>query len=326
MKNTSEGDVELIKAKISFDPKGQYSSDELLSMRYGHDIGELRGLIHRHVSFWAVDESGSVGRTKKSLGKAITYSAVTQLGDVDYKVLFKEIPEEIHKDGTEEIHYRYLRENYPELLKTLVSRIGEAPFLILSYPVKKDYVNTASKRGGHRNALYVLDAIQNLIDAIEQVDTSKSIIVSFDRTDEIPENLLQVVWTDKTIVLMSKEIVFELLEISDIASSVTNNAINFPYTFDMELFGVLYPLNTNLSGQGKATTAGFNPGPDKETWTSRYKKITLKRMRQANQTKRERRSKSHNQPEECHNISDNQVDNGSKTSRVTGALHRGGRK
>lgn len=218
----------MIEAIISFDPKGRPSGDELLRMDYGRVVGSMRGRIRRRTSFWAIDESGSVGRTEKSKGKAITYSAVTQLQKVDYRSLFKDIPRELHDDGSEEIHYRFLRKNDTESLTELVERIGGAPFLILSYPVMKDHVNTAPKRSDHRNAYYVLEAIQSLVEAIETVDRSKTIIVTFDRTDEISEDILQVAWTDRTIVLMSKADVFGLLEVSDIAASVTNNAINYP--------------------------------------------------------------------------------------------------
>lgn len=268
----------MIEAIVSFDPKGRPSGEELLRIDYGKVVGAMKGRIHRRTSFWTIDESGSVGRTEKSKGKAVTYSAVTQLDKVDYRSLFKDIPKEVHDDGSEEIHYRFLRKNDMESLTQLVERIGEAPFLILSYPVMKDHVNTAPKRGDHRNAFYVLEAIQSLVAAIETVDRSKTIIVTFDRTDEIPEDILQVASTKRTTVLMSKADAFELLEVSDIAASVTNNGINYQELLDTNLFWSLYPINTNISERGKATTAGIDRVSDEGGCASRYNKIRTNGM------------------------------------------------
>lgn len=94
---------------VSLNSKKRPSGKDLITLGYGNDLYEIAGLIRKKVSFWAIDESGSVGRTPQSIGKAITYSAVTQLSRVDYEGIFDGIPLSKDKFGNEEIHYMDLR-------------------------------------------------------------------------------------------------------------------------------------------------------------------------------------------------------------------------
>lgn len=188
----------------SYGIKGLPYGKELVTIAYGHNLNEIKGLIRKSVSFWAIDESGSVGRTGKSLGKAITYCAVTQLGDVDYKALFEGIPKQKHpKKDYEEIHGSYLRDNYPDKLEILVDRISDSPYLILSLPeIKVEPKRWVETQVHPQNATYVFFAIENLVQAIEEVDLSNKIVVTFDRTTDIDDGYLEAACTKRTTVRM----------------------------------------------------------------------------------------------------------------------------
>lgn len=239
---------------------------------YGHDLSELAGTIHKGVSFWTIDESGSVGRTEKSLGKVITYSATTQLSKVDYKSIFEDIPLSVDKSGNKEIHYMDLRMNYPNELREVVERIGKSPFLALSLPIEKNEIDQRKRWNKPKNELYVLSAIDRLIEAIRIVDYSEFVMVVFDRTDDMTDEMLDTYTTDKMMVRMGPSYVSELSQIADVVVSVTGNAINYPEDLDTELFWKLYKINTNISGRGLTTTAASDGDTDENTKSPNYKK------------------------------------------------------
>lgn len=256
---------------VSLNSKKRPSGKDLITLGYGNDLYEIAGLIRKKVSFWAIDESGSVGRTPQSIGKAITYSAVTQLSRVDYEGIFDGIPLSKDKFGNEEIHYMDLRQSNPQKLAEVVQRIGESPFLIVSLPIEKTEVDTRKRWYRPKNAMYVLSAISQLVDAIEIIDQSDTIVVTFDETNDMTNEYLDILWTDRIIVRADKSYLVKLLQISDISASVTGNAINYPEELDTELFWKLYRINTNMSARGLTTTAPSDGGTDKHTKSSNYK-------------------------------------------------------
>ena len=73
------------------------------------------------------------------------------------------------------------------------------------------------------------------------------------------------------IVQMHESYLSRLFQISDLAASVTGNAINYPEELDTELFWKLYRINTNMSARGLTTTAPSDGGTDKRTQSSNYK-------------------------------------------------------
>lgn len=262
---------------VSLNSKKRPSGKDLITLRYGNDLDEIAGLIRKKVSFWAIDESGTVGRTSKSLGKAITYSAVTQLSHVDYRELFKDIPISCDKFGNEKIHYIDLRMNNPDKLSEMVQRISDSPFLIVSLPIEKTEVDTRKRWYKPKNAMYVLSAISQLIDAIGIIDHSDTVIVTFDKTDDMSDEYLEILWTDRIMVRADRSYLVKLLQISDISASVTGNAINYPDEYDTELFWMLYRINTNMSARGLTTSAPSDGGTDKTTRSLNYKNRSQRR-------------------------------------------------
>lgn len=232
---------------VSFNTNGRPSGKDLITLGYGNDLLEISGLIRKKVSFWAIDESGSVGRIPQSLGKAITYSAAIQPSHADYWRLFDGIPMSRDKFGNEEIHYMDLRRSNPEKLAEVVQRIGDSPFLIVSLPIEKNEVDTRKIWYRSKNAMYVLSAIGQLVDAIGEIDHSDTVIVTFDETYDMVSEYLDILWTDRIIVRADKSHLIKLLQIGDISASVTGNAINYPEELDTELFWKLYRINTNMS-------------------------------------------------------------------------------
>lgn len=257
---------------VSLNTKKRPSGKDLITLGYGNNLSELSGLIRKKVSFWAIDESGSVGRTAQSLGRTITYSAVTQLSHVDYERLFDGIPLSRDKFGNEEIHYMDLRMNDPEKLAELVQRVGDSPFLIVSLPIVKNEVDTRKRWYKPKNAMYVLSAIGQLVDAIGRIDYSDTVIVTFEQTYDITDEYLDILWTDRIIVRAERSFLVKLLQISDTSASVTGNAINYPEELDTELFWKLYRINANMSDHGLMTTAASDGGTDKRRIHPMYKK------------------------------------------------------
>lgn len=261
---------------VSLNSKGVPSGKDLITIRYGHDLSEITGLIRKKVSFWAIDESGSVGRTEKSLGRTITYSAVTQLSSVNYDLLFDGIPLSIDKSGHSEVHYIDLKMSNPDKLREVVQRIGKSPFLIVSLPIEKNEIDTRKKWNKPKNAMYVLSAISKLVEAIETIDQSDAVIVTFDRTYDMTDELLDILWTDRTIVRMEQSYLVKLLQVCDVSVSVTGNAINYPEDFNNEMFWKLYKVNTNMSAHGLMTSAASDGGTDKISRSPNYKNKSTK--------------------------------------------------
>lgn len=232
---------------VSCNQKGLPEGKELIRVAYGQNLCQIKGIKREIVSFWTIDESGSVGRTGRSLGKAITYSAVTQLSSVDYESLFDGIPKSLDKHGHEETHYRDLRRDNPDKLSQYVDRVGSAPFLILSLPEDKVEEDKIKHRYAPKNLIYVLGALNKMVEAIEQVDASQRIIVYFDKTDDMLDEFIELLWTDRVIIRMGESYSSKLLQICDLAASVTGNAINYPNDLNSELFLKLYHMNVNLS-------------------------------------------------------------------------------
>ena len=220
----------------SFNESNPPSGRDLVTVAYGRNIGDIRGIVRETVSYWSIDESGSVGRTGQSLGKAITYSAVTQLEHVDYGKLFEGIPKVSDKRGHDEIHYMDLRMNDCEKLSELVDRVAQSPFLMISLPEMKLKPDFSKKWVKPKNAFYVFTAIQRLVQAIEEIDWSDMIVVTFDHTFDIGDEMLEVLWSDRLIVQMHESYLCELFQISDLTASVTGNAINYPNEFNTCLF------------------------------------------------------------------------------------------
>lgn len=262
---------------VSLNSRKRPSGKDLITLRYGNDLSEISGLIRKKVSFWAIDESGSVGRTPQSIGRTITYSAVTQLSHVDYSELFDGIPLSRDKFGNEEIHYMDLRRNNPDKLAEIVQRIGDSPFLIVSLPIEKTEIDARKRWYRPKNAMYVLSAIGQLVDAIEVIDHSDTVIVTFDDTDDMSDEYLDILWTERIIVRADKSYLVKLLQISDISASVTGNAINYPEEFNSELFWKLYRINTNMSARGLTTTAPSDGGTDRATKSPNYKNRSKRR-------------------------------------------------
>lgn len=275
--------IKMIEPKItvSFNVGKSLTGKELIALRYGHNLSDLAGSIRKKVSFWAIDESGSVGRTEKSVGKAITYSAVTQLSIVDYESLFDGIPKSIDKNGHTEIHYIDLKMNDPDNLYKVVDRIADSPFLVISLPIEKTDVDKRRRWYKPKNGMYVLSAISKLVEAIEVVDESDTIVVTFDQTSDMTDELLEVLWTDRTIIRMDRSYLVQLLQISDIAASVTGNAINNPDELNNELFWKLCRINVNLSDRAFMTSAANVSDTDMRTISRNYKKSTSKGTKSA---------------------------------------------
>ena len=256
---------------VSYNQSDLPSGRDLVRISYGRNISDIRGLIRESVSYWSIDESGSVGRTGQSLGKAITYSAVTQLGDVDYDSLFEGIPTVRDKRGHEEVHYMDLRMNHQAELSELVDRVAGAPFLVLSLPEMKLKPDERKRWVRPKNAFYGFRAVQRLVRAIEEIDWSDSIIVTFDQTCDIGDGFLEVLWSDRMIVQMHESYLSRLFQISDLAASVTGNAINYPNDLNTELFWKFYRISVNKSARGLVTTAPSDGEADKHTKSSNYK-------------------------------------------------------
>lgn len=278
---------------ISLNEKEKPTGNELIRIAYGNNLSDLAGSIHKRTSFWAIDESGSTGWTKKTLGMAITYCATTQLSPASIQAIFDGIPLESKTDKngevTEKIHYNYLRQYYPEELKLAMERISQAPFLFLSLLIEKTSVTVTiphKKVFRPRNAIYVMGAIDRLVRAIEIVDSSEHIVVSFDSTNDLSKDLLEYLWTDRTTVLMEKSSSASLLQVADLASSSVGNAINYPHEMDEELFWLIFDQNTNLSApespkrspmQGMLTKAKTDFCTGKRKSTNKNKKPSVRK-------------------------------------------------
>lgn len=263
---------DMAKPIISLNSKKEPRGKDLITLNYGHDLYNLAGTIHRNVSVWTIDESGSVGRTEKSLGRVITYNATTQLSKVDYDSLFEGIPLSVDNNGNEEIHCIDLRMNNPDKLRELVQRIARSPFLSVTLPIQKNEVDRRKRWSNPKNEMYVLSAINEIIEAIKIIDHSELVIVEFDRTNEITDKMLDIYPPDKMIVRMEDSHKSKQLQASDVIVSVTGNAINYPDDFNTELFWELYKINTNISGRGLMTTAVSDGDTDKHTKSPNYKK------------------------------------------------------
>ena len=102
---------------------------------HGLTLDDVRGLIRKPVSYWAIDESGNPSRKPKQNGKPFTLSAVTELSPIDYDRLLEGVP---LYDG--EVHFNKLRNEHPDICISLMTNFGNESILILYKTVFKNCI------------------------------------------------------------------------------------------------------------------------------------------------------------------------------------------
>lgn len=182
----------------------------------GLTLDDVRGLIRKSVSYWAIDESGNPSRKPKEDGKAFTLSAVTELSPIDYDRLLEGVP---LYDG--EVHFSKLRNEHPDICIRLITNFGRENILIVSKTVTKKgkSVLRTKRRGPPTDELYLMALLNELIEAISEIDLSDSVIVTYDRNDNIREGECRLFWSDRRIVVFGDSKEYRLIQMADLASS-----------------------------------------------------------------------------------------------------------
>ena len=219
---------------------------KLADSEFGVKLEDVEGLIDRDISFWSIDESGNPGRTAKTLGKYITYVGMTELSPLDYDKLFDRIPKETDQNGNQEVHYSFLLKNRKRSLYKLAARIRKSDLLLVCYPMKKMRVNRLLRRLTPRNAGFVFMGLYNLIEAIKVVDHSDLIVAVFDKTEDITEEFLQVLWEDGIIIPMVDSAESQSIQVTDVGAAIVGNTINYGDGMDTKLFYKIKDKTVNV--------------------------------------------------------------------------------
>ena len=233
--------------------------------RRGLTLGDVAGSIRRKISYWAIDESGNPSRKDIEAGKAFTLSAVTELSSIDYERLFRGVPEH---DG--EVHFSTLYHVDPEICVRLMTDLGNENILILSLTVRKKSKNVRSVRGIPRDELYLYALLKRILDAIQLVDLSDMVVVTFDRTRQFREDMCELMWTDRCVLIMDDSKARRLIQIADLSASSIGKS-ELPGEFRDERFlDAIRHKTVRIVELGGCTQQP--PSPPYDTTDSDYKK------------------------------------------------------
>ena len=178
-------------------------------------MDDVRGLIHKPVSYWAIDESGNPSRKMTENGKAFTLSAVTELSPIDYDKLLEGVP---LYDG--EVHFSRLRNEHPDICIRLMTDLGGEDILILSKTVRKRGRPTRSRMDGEPfDETYLYAILNDIVRTIAEVDLSDTVIVTYDRNPSIRERMCSLMWSDRCVVVMGESQAYRLIQMADLAAS-----------------------------------------------------------------------------------------------------------
>lgn len=183
---------------------------------HGLTLDDVRGLIRKPVSYWAIDESGNPSRKPKQNGKPFTLSAVTELSPIDYDRLLEGVP---LYDG--EVHFSKLRNEHPDICISLMTNFGNENILIVSKTVMKrgKTVHKSKRRGPPTDELYLLSLLNELVEAVSEIDLSDSVIVTYDRNDNIRDGACLLLWSDRRVFVLGDSSEYRLIQMADLASS-----------------------------------------------------------------------------------------------------------
>ena len=213
---------------------------------HGLTLEDVRGLIRKPVSYWAIDESGNPSRKSREDGKAFTLSAVTELSPIDYERLLEGVPQ---YDG--EVHFSRLRNEHPDICIRLMTDFGKENILIVSKTVIKRSKTVAKiKRGPPIDELYVFSLMNSLIDAIAEIDSSDTIVISYDQNNNFKDDACILTWTDRRVLVMGDSKKTRLIQMADLASSSIGKALMPPGYSDTSYYEAIRPKNVNLQENG----------------------------------------------------------------------------
>lgn len=213
---------------------------------HGLTLDDVRGLIRKPVSYWAIDESGNPSRKPKQNGKPFTLSAVTELSPIDYDRLLEGVP---MYDG--EVHFSKLRNEHPDICIRLMTNLGYENLLILSKTVTKKSKSVISKkRGPPVDELYLLSLLEDIVDAISAVDLSDAVVIVYDRNTNLKDDTCLLLWTNRCFFLMGESDMYRLLQISDLTASSLGRAVLPLDEADTEYFDKIRMRSVNLQENG----------------------------------------------------------------------------
>ena len=183
---------------------------------HGLTLDDVRGLIRKPVSYWAIDESGNPSRKPKENGKPFTLSAVTELSPIDYERLLEGVP---LYDG--EVHFSKLRNEHPDVCIRLMTNFGNENILILYKTVRKKKRNTvlAKKNGQPIDELYLLSLLNEMIGAVMMVDSSDTIVITYDQNRSMREETCTLLWNDRCLLVMGESHAYRLIQMADLSAS-----------------------------------------------------------------------------------------------------------
>lgn len=188
---------------------------------HGLTLDDVRGLIRKPVSYWAIDESGNPSRKSAENGKAFTLSAVTELSPIDYDRLLEGVP---LYDG--EVHFSKLRNEHPDICIRLITNFGQENILILSKTVIKRSKPSKKMKGDKKpiDELYLYALLNDIVGVIAEVDISDTIVVTYDRNPSIREAMCSLMWSDRCIVVMGESDAIRLIQMADLSASSLGRA------------------------------------------------------------------------------------------------------
>lgn len=183
---------------------------------HGLTLDDVRGSIRKPVSYWAIDESGNPSRKPGENGKAFTLSAVTELSPIDYGRLLRGVP---LYNG--EVHFSRLRNEHPDICIRLMTDLGRENILIVSKTVTKrsKTVSKPGRKGPPVDELYLFSLLNELVGIISEIDLSDTVIVTYDRNNNIRGGTCPLLWSDRRIVVLGDSEEYRLLQIADLTSS-----------------------------------------------------------------------------------------------------------
>lgn len=212
---------------------------------HGLTLEDVAGSIHKNVSYWAIDESGNPSRKRTENGKAFTVSAVTELSPIDYERLLEGVP---MYGG--EVHFSKLRNEHPDICIRLMTDLGRENILVVYKTVKK---RSAIKKRLNKHIpideLYIFSILNEMLDVIQQIDHSDTIIVTYDKNTNITEETTTFLWNDRCILVLGVSDAYLLLQMADLCASSIGRAKLPNDTLETEYFDEIRSKSVEISSR-----------------------------------------------------------------------------
>lgn len=124
-----------------------------------------------------------------------------------------------------EVHFNPLYHNDPEICIRLMTDLGRENILIV-YKVVKKREKFISRKKKHIpiDELYLFSILSEILSAIQIIDSSDMIVVTYDKNTNIREETCSLLWNDRCVLVLGESKAYRLIQMADLCASSVGKA------------------------------------------------------------------------------------------------------